>query len=95
MAAALRQAGWGADWVQCAASIDALTEWPLGVRAFAALHPGVRAFSPSPGLHSDPPRCGSRFGGAARRPPLRGRPVGARIVSTLCTVGGCKAHCPE
>src|SRR5690606_34934339 len=30
---------------------------------------------------------------APRRPPLRGRPVGARIVSTLCTVGGRKTHC--
>jgi len=50
-----------------------------GVRVFAAPHPGARAFSPSPGLHSDPPLRGSRFGGATRWPPRCGRPVGGRI----------------
>src|SRR5690606_29482285 len=45
----------------------------------SARHPGVRTCGPAPGLIPDPPRCGSRFGGATRRPPLRGRPDGERI----------------
>src|SRR5690606_1721422 len=51
-----------------------------GARTCSPAHPGVRTCGPSPALPWDPPLRGARFGGATRRPPLCGRPVGARIV---------------
>ena len=59
--------------------MESRRDWCVGVRVFAASHPGVRAFSPSPGLPWDPPLRGSLSGGAPRRPPRCGRPVGWRI----------------
>src|SRR5690606_5932692 len=71
------------------ARMDARTAWHArepesacripGDARCGAPHPGVRTFGPAPGLPWDPPLRGSRFSGATRWPPLRGRPVGARV----------------